>query len=180
MGIIMTRIEPILNEASSLSLLELKELITRLSGLAEAKEARNETINKIKEMAKLAGLTLQDVLSVDDNQVDEYLDSHINAPIETKKTAAKPVTKPNANKASAKKPTKAKPSIADAPMENPVKAIPVKKKPSSVKTSVTALPGAKYRNPDNAMQEWTGRGAKPAWVKRLLDEGRTLSELEAS
>lgn len=37
---------------------------------------------------------------------------------------------------------------------------------------------AKYRNPDNPKQTWSGRGKKPAWVQAHLDAGGTLDDLE--
>ncbi|KJV24427.1 KorB protein [Aquitalea magnusonii] len=36
---------------------------------------------------------------------------------------------------------------------------------------------AKYRNPNDASQTWTGRGRKPAWVQAQLDEGFSLEDL---
>lgn len=36
---------------------------------------------------------------------------------------------------------------------------------------------AKYRNPNDASQTWTGRGRKPVWVQALLDEGFGLEDL---
>jgi DNA-binding protein H-NS len=36
---------------------------------------------------------------------------------------------------------------------------------------------AKYRNPADAGQTWTGRGRKPKWVEALLAEGKALAEL---
>lgn len=36
---------------------------------------------------------------------------------------------------------------------------------------------AKYRNPNDASQTWTGRGRQPLWVVALLAEGRTLESL---
>jgi DNA-binding protein H-NS len=36
---------------------------------------------------------------------------------------------------------------------------------------------AKYRNPSDATQSWTGRGRKPVWVQALLDEGFSLDDL---
>jgi DNA-binding protein H-NS len=34
----------------------------------------------------------------------------------------------------------------------------------------SALP-AKYRNPDDPSQTWSGRGKRPAWFKEALDRG---------
>ena len=36
---------------------------------------------------------------------------------------------------------------------------------------------AKYRNPDNALETWAGRGLKPRWLKKLLRQGRKLEDL---
>ncbi len=36
---------------------------------------------------------------------------------------------------------------------------------------------AKYRNPNDESQTWTGRGRKPAWVQAQLDEGFSLEDL---
>lgn len=37
---------------------------------------------------------------------------------------------------------------------------------------------AKYKNPNDESQTWTGRGRKPVWVQALLDEGFSLEDLE--
>lgn len=36
---------------------------------------------------------------------------------------------------------------------------------------------AKYRNPENVAETWTGRGAKPRWVRDYLDEGNDLDSI---
>ncbi|MCB1909927.1 MAG: H-NS histone family protein [Rhodocyclaceae bacterium] len=35
----------------------------------------------------------------------------------------------------------------------------------------------KYRNPDDASMTWTGRGRKPLWVQKWLDDGKVVDEL---
>ena len=35
---------------------------------------------------------------------------------------------------------------------------------------------AKYRNPDNAEQTWTGRGMTPKWMRALTESGQDKSE----
>lgn len=35
---------------------------------------------------------------------------------------------------------------------------------------------AKYRNPHNHEQTWTGRGMKPRWLKALIDQGHDIRE----
>ena len=36
---------------------------------------------------------------------------------------------------------------------------------------------AKYRDPDNQFNTWTGRGRKPAWLEAHLKAGKTLEEM---
>ncbi|WP_170419809.1 H-NS histone family protein [Ruegeria atlantica] len=36
---------------------------------------------------------------------------------------------------------------------------------------------AKYVNPDDPTQTWTGRGRKPAWVKTALEAGKSIDDL---
>ncbi|MFV0409677.1 MAG: H-NS family nucleoid-associated regulatory protein [Paracoccus sp. (in: a-proteobacteria)] len=36
---------------------------------------------------------------------------------------------------------------------------------------------AKYANPTNASETWTGRGRRPRWVQEALDSGRSLEDL---
>lgn len=45
-------------------------------------------------------------------------------------------------------------------------------------TATTRKPvEAKYKNPNDESQTWTGRGRKPAWVQAQLDEGFSLGDL---
>lgn len=37
---------------------------------------------------------------------------------------------------------------------------------------------AKYRNPNDPAQTWTGRGRKPGWVHEALARGADITELE--
>ena len=36
---------------------------------------------------------------------------------------------------------------------------------------------AKYQNPNNPRQTWTGKGRQPTWVKELVAKGATLEEM---
>lgn len=36
---------------------------------------------------------------------------------------------------------------------------------------------AKYANPENTAETWTGRGRKPKWVEAALNAGRALTDL---
>jgi DNA-binding protein H-NS len=38
---------------------------------------------------------------------------------------------------------------------------------------------AKYRNPENSTQTWSGRGRQPQWFKDAIAGGRTLADLAA-
>ncbi|MGZ3184507.1 MAG: H-NS histone family protein [Telluria sp.] len=35
----------------------------------------------------------------------------------------------------------------------------------------------RYRHPDNADQQWTGRGRQPKWVKDWVDSGKSIDQL---
>lgn len=48
------------------------------------------------------------------------------------------------------------------------------RKPAGRKT----VGAAKYRNPANEAQTWTGHGRKPGWVAEWLASGKALNELE--
>ena len=36
---------------------------------------------------------------------------------------------------------------------------------------------AKYKNPDNPAQTWTGRGRQPAWFKEAIAKGKTPDQM---
>lgn len=46
----------------------------------------------------------------------------------------------------------------------------------SLEKSTKAPLAAKYRHPDDAAKQWSGRGRKPDWVKEWVSSGRDLSE----
>jgi len=52
---------------------------------------------------------------------------------------------------------------------------PAKEKAKPKKASAPVV--AKYANPDDATQTWSGRGRKPAWATAWLAAGKTLAEL---
>lgn len=37
---------------------------------------------------------------------------------------------------------------------------------------------AKYRNPNDPGQTWSGRGRQPAWFREAMDEGKSAESLE--
>ena len=38
---------------------------------------------------------------------------------------------------------------------------------------------AKYRNPEDPNQQWSGRGRQPAWVKAWVESGKSLEDAKA-
>ena len=47
------------------------------------------------------------------------------------------------------------------------------------KTPKQSTVKAKYRNPDDATQQWSGRGRQPAWVKAWVESGKSLEDTKA-
>ncbi|MGP5461649.1 H-NS histone family protein [Pseudomonas helleri] len=39
---------------------------------------------------------------------------------------------------------------------------------------------ARYRDPANPFNTWGGRGKRPDWLRKYLDNGRALTEFEIS
>ena len=50
-------------------------------------------------------------------------------------------------------------------------------KPEKKKRKQIGFVKAKYINPENTEQTWTGRGRKPKWAAQFLKNGGTLEEL---
>lgn len=48
---------------------------------------------------------------------------------------------------------------------------------ATVAGMIISIPAGRYRNPQNAAQEWLGRGKRPRWLAALLEEGYTLDQL---
>lgn len=53
------------------------------------------------------------------------------------------------------------------------RAAPVRRRKAPARARTTA----KYRNPDNPQQTWSGRGRKPKWVQDWLAAGKALDAL---
>ena len=47
-------------------------------------------------------------------------------------------------------------------------------KANSTKGNTVAV---RYHHPDNASQQWTGRGRQPKWVKEWVEGGKSLDKL---
>jgi DNA-binding protein H-NS len=41
----------------------------------------------------------------------------------------------------------------------------------------TGRVAVRYRNPDDATQQWTGRGRQPKWIKEWLEADKSLDLL---
>lgn len=50
-------------------------------------------------------------------------------------------------------------------------------KPAGKRSRARGATPAKYRNPANARETWSGRGRKPKWVEKALESGKTLDEM---
>ena len=50
-------------------------------------------------------------------------------------------------------------------------------KETKVKTATGNKVKVKYRHPENAALEWTGRGRKPKWVEAWVTDGGSLDNL---
>lgn len=44
------------------------------------------------------------------------------------------------------------------------------------KKSRRSKPAAKYRNPDDASQTWSGRGRRPKWLEEALAKGANMED----
>jgi len=47
----------------------------------------------------------------------------------------------------------------------------------SKKTKTGALSAAKYRNPEDFSQTWSGKGRRPDWIVKFLESGNSLDEI---
>jgi DNA-binding protein H-NS len=50
-------------------------------------------------------------------------------------------------------------------------------KTSKAKSSKPKAP-AKYKNPDDPSQTWTGRGRQPVWFKAALENGKSPDDMQ--
>ena len=91
---------------------------------------------------------------------------------EVETTAAAPKAAPVAkiDAAAEKAYAEAAAKVVEAPK---AEKAPVVKKVAAPKKPVAA----KYRNPNDASQTWSGRGRQPVWLVALLAEGKKLEDL---
>ena len=55
--------------------------------------------------------------------------------------------------------------------------IPIKDLISSGIRTKSGAVAVKYRNPNDASQQWTGRGRKPKWVEEMLKSGASMASM---
>lgn len=51
---------------------------------------------------------------------------------------------------------------------------------SSPRVKGSGTVAVRFRHPDNASQQWTGRGRQPKWVKEWVDGGKSIDKLRVS
>lgn len=127
--------------------------------------SHQEVLTQMKAVAKKHGVSFTDVIRLHSAKLPK-------APTKTARNiAAKTGTKVS---------VKAKPQPAakktSKPSAKPAKKEVAKAAPKSgKKTNVVSK--AKYKNPDNPKQTWSGMGRKPAWLVAHLDAGKKLQGL---
>jgi DNA-binding protein H-NS len=55
--------------------------------------------------------------------------------------------------------------------------VPLKDLLAANRGGKTGTVAVRYRHPDNASQQWTGRGRQPKWVKEWVEGGKSLDKL---
>jgi DNA-binding protein H-NS len=55
--------------------------------------------------------------------------------------------------------------------------VPLKELIGSGIRAKTGTVAVRYRHPDNAAQQWTGRGRQPKWVKEWVEGGKSIDKL---
>ncbi len=55
--------------------------------------------------------------------------------------------------------------------------VPLKELIATSGRAKTGTVAVRYRHPDNAAQQWTGRGRQPKWVKEWVEGGKSLDKL---
>jgi DNA-binding protein H-NS len=55
--------------------------------------------------------------------------------------------------------------------------MPLKDLMTAAKVSKQGTVAVRFRHPDNAAQQWTGRGRQPKWVKEWVEGGKSIDKL---
>ena len=55
--------------------------------------------------------------------------------------------------------------------------VPLKDLLANGRGAKTGSVAVRYRHPDNAANQWTGRGRQPKWVKEWVESGKSLDKL---
>lgn len=101
---------------------------------------------------------------------------------EAQTSPSKRPTAPRADTVARKKPaTGGRRERAGKPSKVAAKRATSREEPKS-RSPAAAKPDAsdaKYRNPDDPSQTWSGRGRRPRWLSEALEAGRKLEDLQA-
>ena len=55
--------------------------------------------------------------------------------------------------------------------------VPLKELITTSRGGKSGSVAVRYRHPDNANNQWTGRGRQPKWVKEWVESGKSLDKL---
>lgn len=55
--------------------------------------------------------------------------------------------------------------------------VPLKELIATSGRAKTGSVAVRFRHPDNAAQQWTGRGRQPKWVKEWVEGGKSIDKL---
>jgi DNA-binding protein H-NS len=55
--------------------------------------------------------------------------------------------------------------------------VPLKDLLAANRGAKTGTVAVRFRHPDNASQQWTGRGRQPKWVKEWVEGGKSIDKL---
>lgn len=58
--------------------------------------------------------------------------------------------------------------------------VPLKDLMAAAPRAKSGTVAVRFRHPDNASQQWTGRGRQPKWVKEWVDGGKSIDKLRVS
>ncbi|MCV3274282.1 H-NS histone family protein [Roseobacter sinensis] len=149
-------------DVSKMSRSELDKLSAKIE--ERRKElARHDALTQMTAVAKKYGVDFEEVARLHSAKL----------PKTTKKVARK-----TAPKAVAKTTPKPKTKAKSKPAEKP-KSVAVKTAAAKPAAKPKVVSKAKYKNPDNPKQTWSGMGRKPAWLIAHLDAGKKLEGLAA-
>lgn len=150
------------NDVSRMNVSELNKLSAKIEKRRQ-ELAQQEALSQMKAVAKKHGVDFADIARLHSTKLPKA-----STKVE-RKSGPKSATKT----ATAKE------------IKAPIKAVrKTQAKPKAAKSETTArtpklVSKAKYKNPDNPKQTWSGMGRKPGWLIAHLDAGKKLEGLAA-